>query len=322
MFINLIKHSLQKLPILLSTKALHSKDTTFLVKFCSANFNPVHYYLSQPVIESDPFKLSLISYHLVKLRERDVAVLHKVNDKLQAKSDKSFQSFRNRVESEIASGTHTIDSYLSELKRVIKLNLAELPVESSIKALYSLVHSGDNDFELYKQTLLPAIRVKLQYASYENLVDLASTLNKGKFFEDAELWNSLFQQLENKLSQPKTQTVHYSGWTLDTYQAGKEGKSSGVTANEAYFADLAKSGIYVSDVKAFWRTAIDLARARVWLRLFQGEKRVNSLANRIEGSGTELVGVLEEVRQTISDPRIDNIIDAVKAKWEENWEFL
>ena len=300
---------------LISAKTLNNPTNNFFVRFRNSLFNPVYYYLGKPITESDPFSLSLVAYHLHTIKERDQILLAHINESLSIKSDKPLETFKSRIEFDLNSNNQTLQTYTSELKRVLRLSVYDVPVESAIKSLYVLENSGEKDLEFYTSSIIPIIKTKIGYASYRNLQDLTVSLVKLKYYEDKELWNLLGQALEAKTSQGKPQSVEYSGWTLDTYETSEEKKHSYLTNNEYYFASLnKKGGRYSAGLKSYIRSIYNVVRSRLVYRVFFQERRIISLTERFDDEKIDyklLIDNLKEAKKEVKDGSIDKILQNI-----------
>jgi len=301
---------------LISAKTINNPNNNFLVKFRNSLFTPANYYLGKPITDSDPFKLALVSYHLLRIQERDQSILNQVNDKLSAsKNDKTLQQFREKIASELQNNTYALEGHISELKRVLNLNVMEIPIEAAVKSLYSLAHFGETQNEFYHKSIIPVVKAKIGYSGYQNLQDLVVALARTKYYEDQDLWNSILTRLEDKLSRPKEQVVYYSGWTLDTYETDKVKEKPVQTDNEVYYNDILKRGGFISQVKYQTRNLLNIPLARLTNRFLFNEGRLDTISARYEDTVEEerFIRALEESRQAIPNERIDRIVQTLKS---------
>jgi len=217
------------------------------------------------------------------------------------------QSFKNN--------TYALEGHISELKRVLNLNVMEIPIEAAVKSLYSLAHFGETQNEFYHKSIIPVVKAKIGYSSYQNLQDLVVALARTKYYEDKDLWNSILTRLEDKLSRPKEQVVYYSGWTLDTYETDKVKEKPVQTDNEVYYNDILKRGGFISQVKYQTRNLLNIPLARLTNRFLFNEGRLDTISARYEDTVEEerFIRALEESRQAIPNERIDRIVQTLKS---------
>jgi hypothetical protein len=299
---------------LLTQNVLNNKQFNFIVKWKYSLFNPVSYYLNAPALVSDPFRLALISYHLLKVKERETKVLDQVNDKVQAsKSDKAWTSFQSRLGSDIETLNISINTHSAELNSVLRANVTNISIEAAIKALYVL----SNTAESYpRDTLIDIIKSKLKYASADNLHVLLQTLNKQKSYDNSELWKALLDKVQEKAEEPAYQTVLHTGWETNKYETGNEKKCEWKSPNEYYFEDLKKRGKLISDVLCGVRSLWMFEKYRFGARMFRETRLHYTPVPHDEVTNEQLIAQLEEAKQggLQENETLENIIHNLKTK--------
>jgi hypothetical protein len=233
------------------------------------------FYMNPSADLRDPSQLSLVSYQLVRKVQSDRSLLEKVNQ-----SPAGLESYRNCLVSDLQSNEELLSRYIDDLKKIIRIQKFDLPVHHLVQSIYSFEHSNSSDSSFYEQYIIPQIKRKLAYASFNNLAQLVVSLSKADYYNDKELWNEILKNLESKMSSPKSHEVKYSGWTLDTYEHNDCKYTRQESENEKYYSELKQGGL--ASLKHQFRVYSDYFKNAFLNRFFFSEARVTQTLNLFE----------------------------------------
>lgn len=288
---------------IISAGNLANRANNYLVQWHFKATDPTAYYthhIRNDKIPQDPFELALLARHIVRKNESDAAILEKIGQSTK------HSNLHKALEAEAAQYTAVLDDYVSQLKKVLAIQVYDLNAETLISTIYSFEKAGRSDAKFYEKYLLPELKQSLKHASLANLADLVEALNNGKLYSDKELWGSIADLVEAKTAAAKVQNVSYQGWDLDKYQLAEVPKKKKVTyrtENERYYADLVSSGESIANLKQEARKLLDLAMNKYVRRVFIKEARDLSLLDNFnaEVDNEQLISQLNEAARNVSE---------------------
>ncbi len=112
------------------------------------------------------------------------------------------------------------------MQTLLRSNLYEFPVNTCADILYTFAANSNgentkNVNSIIKESVIPKLKEKLDYASTQNLIDITWALNKLNYFEDKALWKSIFDKITTKTHTWQYTECSYHAWVTDVYESYK-----------------------------------------------------------------------------------------------------
>ena len=289
--------ALRNLQKIVSASAFAAKSHNYLLNNVGRSFNPASLYFNPKdktlaVGHSyDPFALSLIAYELTRQNNHLRQALNKIGE------DNKKAAIRTEITDKIDENEVFIKNYSTEVLHQLKTNVFDVPVETCSNVIFALENTAFSQRESYQSLLIPIIKEKFDYLSFDGLSHLLNGLVRSKTLEDKALVKAILARLSEKASQlPERSFVGLAAWKVDRYHDFPR-KTEAQSEYLQFVRDI--TGGSLAGLKHWLRVSYAYLENNVLFRLFYREARIYEQFDQVDEKEeiTRLIGDLAKLQE-------------------------